>query len=69
MAALTPVFQDTAMWKRLDATISAWEGTPYLHGGTWRGRGTDGRQVRSGIYLCRLRAGGTVSSQKMILVR
>ena len=40
-----------------------------LHTVTWHGRDAGGRAVRSGLYLCRMRAGGTVSSRKMILLR
>jgi len=35
----------------------------------WDGRDDAGREVSSGVYFCRLRAGGFMATEKMILVR
>jgi len=35
----------------------------------WDGRGEDGRELASGVYLCRLEAGDQVAMRKLVLVR
>jgi flagellar hook assembly protein FlgD len=35
----------------------------------WDGRGEDGRELASGVYLCRLRAGEKVVTRKLLLIR
>ena len=40
-----------------------------IHAVVWNGRGDDGRPVASGLYLCRLEAGGTRSTGKLLLLR
>ena len=39
------------------------------HECTWDGRDTNGRNLPTGTYLCRLRAGNRVDSRRMALVR
>jgi hypothetical protein len=39
------------------------------HDLTWRGENESGRPVASGIYFCRMAAGGVVQSQKMVLLK
>jgi len=39
------------------------------HQTTWNGRDRNGKEVVSGIYLCRLRAGGYVETRKLVLLR
>jgi subtilisin family serine protease len=48
----------------LDADLPAGD-----HACAWDGRGDDGRAAPSGVYLARLRAGGTARQQKLQLVR
>ena len=36
---------------------------------SWDGRGEEGRQLASGLYLCRLRAGALSQSRKLLLLR
>jgi hypothetical protein len=40
-----------------------------IHTVTWDGLDNRGRSVSSGVYFCRYSAGGTESSQKMIMLR
>jgi hypothetical protein len=42
---------------------------PGRHTVHWNGRDSRGREIASGVYLCRLRAGKAVLSIKMILAR
>jgi hypothetical protein len=35
----------------------------------WRGRDDQGREVSSGVYFCRIEAGGQSATQKLLLVR
>ena len=35
----------------------------------WDGRDDSGRALASGVYLCRLRAGGEAQTRKLLLVR
>ena len=39
------------------------------HQSTWDGKCERGSSVASGVYLCRLQAGGEVSSQRMVLIK
>lgn len=39
------------------------------HSFTWEGRTTLGRELASGVYTCRLSAGGQVQTRKLILLR
>jgi hypothetical protein len=39
------------------------------HQAAWDGRGEAGRELASGLYLCRLRAGGFSQSRKLALLR
>ena len=36
---------------------------------TWDGRDERGRQVGSGVYVCRLRSAGRQASRKLLVVR
>jgi M6 family metalloprotease-like protein len=42
---------------------------PGLHQRLWDGRDQGGRPVASGVYFCRLRAGGQVFSQRLLLLK
>lgn len=39
------------------------------HAAIWDGRNREGRQVSSGMYVYRLRAGNSVMTKKMLLVQ
>ncbi|MFC1526849.1 FlgD immunoglobulin-like domain containing protein [Candidatus Latescibacterota bacterium] len=43
--------------------------SPGLHAVTWDGRDEEGRQLATGIYLCRLIQGTTIQSRKVLLLR
>jgi len=40
-----------------------------IHAVLWNGCAEDGQPVASGVYLCRLEAGGTSSTEKLLLLR
>jgi len=40
-----------------------------LHQAIWNGRAGDGRKAASGVYLCRLKAGSQVKSERLTLVQ
>jgi hypothetical protein len=40
-----------------------------FHRTVWDGRDDQGRPAASGVYICALRAGGEVVTQKMTLLR
>jgi len=40
-----------------------------VHQTTWRATGTDGQSLASGVYFCRMEAGGYTGTQKLVLVR
>jgi hypothetical protein len=42
---------------------------PGHHRARWDGAGEDGRPLASGLYVCRMRAGGFTGTRKMILLR
>ena len=42
---------------------------PGRHAVTWNGRDTGGREVPSGVYVARLRAGETLVTRKLTLLR
>ncbi|MBM3280184.1 MAG: T9SS type A sorting domain-containing protein, partial [Candidatus Handelsmanbacteria bacterium] len=54
--------------QRVRTLVAGWlpAGSHTLH---WDGRDEVGREVGSGVYLARLRAGGTEELQKMMLLR
>jgi flagellar hook assembly protein FlgD len=39
------------------------------HEVVWQGRNDQGRSVASGVYLCRLKAGGTETARSLTLVK
>jgi len=39
------------------------------HEAMWNGRTTGGRATTSGVYFCKLRAGGKVETRKIVLLR
>jgi flagellar hook assembly protein FlgD len=40
-----------------------------IHAVQWNGKDAHGASMASGIYLCRLAAGGRTDSKKMVLMR
>jgi len=54
---------------RLVQTVADRWFAPGEHAVTWDGRDSTGREVGSGIYLCRLDAGSAVSTAKLVLLR
>ena len=64
-AAITVCSPDGAVVRTLlDARRPAGD-----HRVVWDGRDDAGRRVPSGVYLCRLRAGGRVAARKMVLLK
>jgi WD40 repeat protein len=57
------------MGRRVRLLIDGKETEAGVHTVPWDGRGDDGGRVSSGIYLCRLLAGGRASAMKAILLR
>ena len=53
----------------LVCTLTTDHYTPGWHVMTWNGTNDHGRQVGSGTYLLRLKAGGSVITRKMVLLR
>ena len=39
------------------------------HAFVWEGRTTGGLELASGVYICRLRAGGREQARKLLLLR
>jgi endonuclease/exonuclease/phosphatase family metal-dependent hydrolase len=54
---------------RLAATLLAGALPAGRHTHVWDGRGSDGRPLASGVYICRLQADGVSQSLRMTLVR
>jgi hypothetical protein len=55
---------------RLVSELMAGESLPAgRHAEAWDGRDRQGRQLSSGIYLCRLEAGGHSETMRMVLIR
>jgi hypothetical protein len=51
------------------ATLFTGNRGPGSHAVEWNGRGSDGGQVSTGVYYCRLEAGKHVDTTKLIIVR
>ena len=54
---------------RLVRTLQRGRMNPGFHEVSWDGRDSAGEVVGSGVYLCRLRAGSTVITRKMVLLK
>lgn len=54
---------------RLVRTLDDREREPGLHEVVWDGRDTRGVRVASGVYFCRLEAGGSVDAKKLVLLK
>jgi flagellar hook assembly protein FlgD len=54
---------------RLVRTIIDKSMTPGLHSTMWNGEDNYGRQVASGLYFCRFKAGDFVATRKMVMLR
>jgi hypothetical protein len=51
------------------ASLGAGEYLPGTYEVRWDGRDQSGRELGSGLYFCRLRAGGQVETRRMVLLR
>jgi flagellar hook assembly protein FlgD len=54
---------------RVVATLADGSFSPGTHELMWSGRDDAGRQVASGVYLCKLEAGAHVETARMILLK
>ena len=55
--------------RRVKVLASGETRTAGRHTATWRGRDEQDREMSSGVYLCRLEAGGFADSRRMVLLR